>query len=63
MHDETAADLARVIADLDALVNGAASGGAPVNVWAELLDLRARAMLAFERLTGRTVEHVLGRRS
>jgi hypothetical protein len=63
MHNDTAANMARVIAELDALVNRAASGDAPADVWAELRDLRTRALLAFERMTGRTVERGIGRRS
>jgi hypothetical protein len=63
MHTETAADLARVIADLDAIVNRAASGDAPADLWAELRMIRAAAMAAFERLTGKSVGEAIGRRS
>jgi hypothetical protein len=58
---DAARDLARVIGELDALGHRAASGNAPADVWAELRVLRARATLAFERLTGKSVGDAVGR--
>jgi hypothetical protein len=58
---DAARDLARVIADLDTLVYRAASGEPPADVWAELRMIRAAAMAAYERLTGRSVGEAVGR--
>jgi hypothetical protein len=51
--------LARVIQELDRLVNTTAGVGTPAEVWKELRELRARAYLEFERVTGKSVDQVV----
>jgi hypothetical protein len=51
--------LAQVIRELDRLVNATAGVGTPAEAWKELRELRARAFLEFERLTGKTPEQVI----
>jgi hypothetical protein len=52
---DVARELAHAIQDLDRLVNRIGLTGDPAEAWAELRMIRAAAMAAFERLTGKSV--------